>query len=440
MLRRHYNQQHRPPTEKEPLLILGEISFRARHDRFGLLPDDRLRHLWLLGKTGSGKSTLLGNLVIQDLQAGRGVALLDPHGDLVETVIAHVPRERTNQVLLFCPHDRDYPVSFNVFRQGRRPHPDPALLASQLVSVFRKLWADSWGPRLEHVLRNAILAVTPDPRATLLFLYRFLTDEPLREKVVETITDGVVRQFWTREFPSYGKSLQGEALAPALNKLGAFIAHPVVRAIVGQERSRVDLIDLMNSQGILLANLGTGRIGEDASHLLGGLLLTAIQLAAMERERGGPPFHVYVDEFQHFVTESLATMLSEARKFGLSLTLAHQYLAQLPPTIRDAVLGNVGSVMVFRLGGSDAAFLEPELSPPFTAYDLQQLPRYHAVAKLIARGESLVPFSARTLPTGAAPSDSVERVASLRAQSRARFCRPRADVETAIAMTLAQGG
>ena len=372
----------------------------------------------MVGKTGAGKSTLIANLVIQDLEAGTGFALIDPHGDLVETVLPFVPRERTNQVLLFSPEDREYPVSFNVFRRGRHPHPDPALLASQLVSVFRKFWADSWGPRLEHVLRNAILAVTPDPRATLLFLYRFLTDEGLREKVVADLQDPVVRQFWTKEFPSYPKSLQGEALSPALNKLGAFVANPIVRNIVSQERSRVDLIDLMAQRGILLAKLPTGTIGEDASHLLGGLLLTAIQLAAMERPRGGPRFHVYVDEFQHFVTDSLATMLSESRKFGLGLVLAHQYVAQLSETIRDAVLGNVGSA-------------------EFTAHDLQNLERYHMAVKLLARGAALRPFSARTLAPPAPPGDAGIFLDRLKAQSRTRYCVPRAQVEDAIARQLA---
>lgn len=423
----------RPQAEtSEPLLILGETTFRNQHKRFGLLAEDRLRHLWLLGKTGAGKSALLSNLVIQDLTRGQGLALLDPHGDLVETVLPFVPRSRINQALLFAPEDRDYPVSFNIFRRGREPHPDTGLLASSLVSVFRKYWADSWGPRLEHVLRNAILAVAPDPRATLLFLYRFLTDEQLREKVVSNLRDLVVSQFWTKEFPGYTKALQSEALAPALNKLGAFVSHPLVRNIVGQERSRLDLIDLMDSNGLLLAKLSIGRIGEDASHLLGGLLLTAIQLAAMERPKPKPAFIVYADEFQHFVTDSLATMLSESRKFGLGLALAHQYLGQLTPAIRDAVLGNVGSMVVFRLGAQDAFYLEPELSPPFSAHDLQNLERYHAVVRLLARGESLRAFSARTFPIPSKPENASEQVERIREQSRARYCLPRSQVEAAI--------
>lgn len=426
--------RHSPQlTADEHLLILGETTYRRQYRRFGLLPLDRLRHLWCIGKTGSGKSSLLANLIVQDLHAGQGLMLLDPHGDLVETVMPFIPRHRVAETILFAPDDRDYPVSFNVFRAGRQAHADRALLCAQLVSVFKKFWSSSWGPRLEHVLRNAILAVAPDPRATLLFLYRFLTEPPLREKVIEKISDPVVRQFWTKEFPSYGKNLQSEALAPALNKLGAFVASPIVRNIIGQERSRLDLGSLLNTNGILLANLATGRIGEDNSHLLGGLLVTAVQLAAMERARGTPTVMLYIDEFQNFVTDSVATMLSEARKFGLGLILAHQYLDQLPESIRGAVLGNVGTMLVFRVGATDAITLEPEFNPPFTAYDLQNLPRYHTVVKLTARGEQLAPFSARTLAFGMLPKDGAEMVRYIREQSRRRFCRSRSEVEAAIA-------
>lgn len=417
---------------EEPLLVLGETTFRNQHRRFGLLPVDRTRHLYLLGKTGSGKSTLLSNLIVQDLQRNVGISVLDPHGDLIDSVLPHVPPSRTNDVVLFSPEDTDFPLAFNVFRQGRRPHPNLPLLAGQLVSVFRRQWADSWGPRLEHVLRNAILAVAPDPRATLLFLYRFLTDERLRSNVASAIRDPVVRQFWLREFPGYSKNLQSEALSPVLNKLGAFVTNPTVRAIVGQERSRLDLMTLMQNRGIVLANLSSGRIGESASHLLGGLLLSSLQLSAMERRRGGPLHIAYVDEFQHFVTDSLATLLSESRKFGLGLVLAHQYLGQLPDGLRDAILGNIGSLVVFRLGSSDAATLESEFAPVFTRSDLQAFERYHVAVRMLARGESLPPFSARTLSAITRPDGAEERIMAIRAQSRARFASRRVDVETSI--------
>lgn len=401
-----------------------------------MLPADRLRHLWVVGKTGSGKSQLLANLIAQDLAMGNGAALLDPHGDLVEAVLPLVPSHRTNDVLLFAADDRDWPVSFNVFRQGRRSHPDRALLTSGILAVFKKQWGDSWGPRLEHVLRNGLLAVAESESATLLELYRFFTDEATRHRRTAKLRDPAVAAFWTREFPGYSKNLQAEALAPVLNKLGAFVSHPTVRAIIGQERSRFDLIELMNRRGVLLASLATGKIGEDASHLLGGLLLTALQLAAMERPRGGPPFYLYVDEFQHFVTDSLATMLAESRKFGLGLIFAHQYLGQLPETIRDAVLGNVGSLFVFRLGALDAEYLEGEFNPPFTKEDLQRFERYHAAVKLHARGETLQPFSARTMSPTVPAADGLERARKIREQSRLRFAQPRIDVEAAIRATL----
>jgi hypothetical protein len=423
----------RPHHQGDHLVVLGETTFRREHHRFGLLPADRLRHLWVIGKTGSGKSTLLASCIRQDLVAGNGVMVLDPHGDLVESVLPLVPPERTNDVLLFNPADRAFPVSFNVFRQGRRPHADRALFASQLVTVFKRYWADSWGPRLEHILRNAILAVSEHPRATLVLLYRFLTEEGLREEITGVVTDPLVKQFWTREFPGYGKSLQAEATAPVLNKLGAFVASPVIRNIVGQERSRVDLIEAMQRRAIVLVPLATGTIGEDASHLLGGLLLTSVQLAAMERPRGGPPFIVYADEFQHFVTDAVATILAESRKFGLGLVLSHQYLGQLTESVRDAVLGNVGSMVVFRVGGEDALTLEPELAPPFTAYDLANLPRFHAAVKLIANGEALAPFSARMATMPQPPNGGDERRSRIVEQSRARFTQERSVVDRLIA-------
>jgi len=424
-------QPHPPGT----LLILGETTYRHQHRRFGLLPDDRLRHLHLMGKTGVGKSTLLANLVIQDLQAGRGVALLDPHGDLVEQILPYVPAERINDVLLFDPQDRDFPISFNPFRHGRDRHSDNALLASQLVATFKKQFGDSWGYRLEHILRNAILAIAEHPKATLLYLYRFLTDDTLRNRLAPAIKDPVVRQFWLHEFPGYGKQLQGEALAAVQNKFSGFVTNPTVRNILSQERSRVDLIDLINNRGIVLASLASGKIGEDAAHLLGGLLLTCLQLAAMERERGGPQFSVVVDEFQVFVTDSVATMLSEARKFGLGLTLSHQYLNQLPLAVRDAVLGNVGTSIMFRLGADDAYRLEPELFP-ITRADLQELERYQVAVKLMYQGTSLRPFSARTLALPPSPTNGHEVVDKIRAQSRRQFAASRRELEGAIERSL----
>ena len=410
-------------TPNPPDIILGETDFRDRHQRFGMYTSDRLRHVWVIGKTGSGKSTLLLNLIAQDLAAGRGVGVLDPHGDLARAVLELVPKARTNDVAYVDPADKTHALSFNVLRQGGADTED-SLTASGLIAVFKKHWADVWGPRLEHVLRNAILAVVPDSRASLLFMYRFLTDERLRAKLAPRIEDPVVRQFWTVEFPGYRAALQAEALSPVLNKLGAFVTNPFVRRIVAQEKSRLDIGALMDARGVLVANLSVGDIGEDASHLLGSLLVSAVQVATMRRESGEPPFFLYIDEFQHFVTESLATMLSEARKFGVGLTLSHQYLAQLPPRLLDAVRGNVGSLVVMRLGADDAVLLEREVDPPFGARDLVALPFGRAVAKLTVRGSALSPFSAQMLPPVQAPPDAADRIDAILQQSRRRFTTP----------------
>ncbi|MFZ4580801.1 MAG: type IV secretory system conjugative DNA transfer family protein [Myxococcota bacterium] len=413
-----YEKNQHPPD-----IILGQTDFRGEHRPFGMYTPDRLRHVWVIGENGAGKSTLLLNLIAQDLAAGRGVGVLDPHGDLARAVLHLVPKSRTNDVAYVDPADKTHAVSFNVLRQGGAGVED-SLTASGLIAVFKKHWADVWGPRLEHVLRNAILAVVPDSRASLLFMYRFLTDERLRAKMAPRIEDPVVRQFWTVEFPGYRAALQAEALSPVLNKLGAFVTNPFVRRIVAQEKSRLDLGALIEARGVLIANLSVGDVGEDASHLLGSLLVSAVQVAAMRREAGEPPFFLYIDEFQHFVTESLATMLSEARKFGVGLTLSHQYLAQLPPRLLDAVRGNVGSLVVMRLGADDAVLLEREVNPPFGARDLVALPFGRAVAKLTVRGSALSPFSARMLPPVQMPSDDAARVDAIIQQSRRRFTTP----------------
>ncbi len=424
-----------PILRHEPgeLLVIGETNYRDRHERFGLLPADRLRHVYVIGKTGSGKSTLIEHLIRQDIIAGRGFALLDPHGELIDAVIRHVPRRRAHDIVLFRPSDTRYPIAFNVFRQTQVHE---ALLASRLISVFKKFWADSWGPRLEHILRNGILAIARDPRATLVFLYRFLSDKMVRESLVDRIADPVVRLFWKDEFARYGERLQAEALAPVQNKLGAFVSNPVTRAIVGGQRSKFDVADALDKQRVILADLGTGALGEDASRLLGGLLLSSIELAATTRGRNAPLFTVYVDEFQRFAHESMATMLSEARKFGLSLVLAHQYLSQLPETIRDAVIGNVGTLVVFRVGANDAEILAEAVGPPIESSDLERLSAHRAVVRLLAHGRELDPFTARMLPPAIPHDEGREVVRLIEESSRRQFALPRDQVERQIADTL----
>lgn len=422
--------EHQAPS---PLLVLAETDWRGQHRRFGILQEDRLRHIWVIGKTGSGKSTLLLRLIAQDLAAGRGVGLLDPHGDLALAALALVPKFRTNDVAYLDPADPESAVAFNVLRQGGS-HLEPSLVASGLIAAFRKHWADAWGPRLEHILRNAILAIAPDPRATMLFLYRFLTDEGLRAKVAKNIADPMVRAFWTVEFPGYKAQLQAEALSPVLNKLGAFVSNGHIRRIIAQERSKLDLPQVMDSGGIFIANLAVGRVGEDASRLLGSLLLSAVQVSAMRRTNARQPFFLYVDEFQNFVTESLATMLSEARKFGIGLTLSHQYIAQLPHGLLDAVRGNVGSIVIMRLGAEDARQMAGEVTPVFGASDLTDMPSGRAVVKLLIRGQPAPAFSARLLEPVKPPGDP-DRLAALVTQSRRRFGTPVQVVDRLIERT-----
>ena len=417
------------PTQA-PITQLGETTYRHQHQRFGLLPEDRLRHIVILGKTGSGKSNLLASVLAQDLAAGVGVVLLDPHGDLVEDVLPLVPRARRDSVRLLDARDREHPISFNIFREAGGGA-TPAMVAAHLVTVFRRHWADAWGPRLEHVLRQGVMAVAEDPRATLLFLYQFLTNDVLRKKVVGRLRDPLVRFFWATEFPRYARH-EAEVLSPILNKLGAFLADPGIRHIVAPERSRLQIGKLVREPGILLARLAASDLGEQGSHLLGGLLVTAVQLHAWSRPRSGVPIYLVIDEFQHFVTDSLATLLSESRKFGVGLVLAHQYLGQLTPTLRDAVLGNVGSLIVFRVGAEDAAALAPELAP-FTADDLQNLPRYEAVMKLLVRGQATRAFSARTLPPSPVPADAARARAAIVTASREQFTTSRDRVERLVA-------
>ena len=351
------------PTRQSGLAALGRVRFRHRTEVFGIRPDDRRRHLAVIGKTGMGKTTLLQKLIASDIDGGRGVALVDPHGDLAETILGCVPSKRTNEVVVFDARDRHYPVAFNPLACNN-PEQRP-LVASAVVSAFKKLYGDSWGPRLEHILRNALLALLEVPGTSLLSLQRLLSDPAYRKTIVGRVSDPVVRMFWEREFAGWKTQYQSEATAPILNKVGQFLSQPILRAIVGQSHSRLDFRRIMDEGRVLIVNLSKGRIGEDASNLLGSLLISSIQLAAMSRadmpEKERRDYFLYVDEFQNFATESFATILSEARKYRLSLTLANQYLAQMDEATLDAVFGNVGSLLVFQVGARDAEVITAQL-------------------------------------------------------------------------------
>ena len=426
------------PGERPDLAVLGETAYRGHRRRFGIGPDDRLRHVAVVGKTGMGKSTLLLRLIASDLAAGRGVGLIDPHGDLAEGVLASVPSARTNDVVFFDAADGEHPVSFNPLACGdpaRRP-----LVASGVLAAFKKLFGFSWGPRLEHVFRNILLTLLEVPGSTLVTAQRLLDDTRYRQTFLGHVADNVLRSFWLHEFAAMPPKLRAEAIAPVQNKLGQFVSSPLLRNIIGQERSRLDLRRVMDEGKILVVNLSKGRLGDDASSLLGSLLVSSIQLAAMERadvpEARRRPFHLYVDEFQNFATESFATILSEARKYRVALTVANQYLAQMDDATRSAVFGTVGTLVSFQVGAEDAEAVATQLGPDALPADLLQLPKHTACVRLLIDGMPSRPFTMKTLPPTAG-REARRRAATIRASARRRHARPKAAVEAEIARQFA---
>jgi DNA helicase HerA-like ATPase len=355
--------------------------------------------MYIVGKTGTGKSTLLETMVSQDLKAGQGLALLDPHGDLVECILGRVPEERKADLVYFNVPDRANPLGFNPLE--RIPGPQRALAASHLLEAFKKLWSEFWGPRTEHILRNALLALLDKPEATLGDVLRLLDDPAFRQRAIERVANAQVRAFWLREYESYPRTFRTEAIAPIQNKVGAFLANSILQPILTQTRSGFDVRRVMDEGKILLVNLAKGKIGEDTASLLGSLLMTSLGVAALGRagapERERRDFWLYADEFHTFTTLSTAAMLSELRKYHVGLILVHQYLAQLERQIRDAILGNVGTFISFRLGATDSRLLESEFAPEFSAQDLMRLPNYHIYLKLMVEGVVSSPFSAETL-------------------------------------------
>jgi hypothetical protein len=379
--------------------VFAKTNFRAQEVPFGIKQADRRSHLYVIGKTGTGKSTLLEALLRQDVQAGRGFALLDPHGDLVEKVREFIPAERLPDLIDFDVPNLQQPLGFNpleTISPAKR-----SLAAAGLLEVFKKLWPESWGPRLEHILRNALLVLFDQPHATLSDVLRLLADKRFRQQAAGVTSNGQVRDFWLYEYERYPARFQLEAIAPIQNKVGAFLSDPVLQRILTQPKSSFKLRTIMDEGKILLVNLSKGRLGEDTASLLGSLLVSRIGLAALSRaetpEAARKDFFLYLDEFQSFTTLSLATMLSEARKFHLGLILAHQYLTQLDLKVRDAIFGNAGSLIAFRLGLADAELLAKEFYPEITASDLVNLPNYHIYLKLMIDGQISKPFSAKTI-------------------------------------------
>lgn len=421
------------PAKERDLTVLGKSNYRGMDRLFGIQQEDRRRHIYIIGKTGMGKSTLLENMVLSDIQEGKGVAVVDPHGDLADHILDNIPSNRTNDVIVFDPSDRDFPVAFNMLENI-----DPAMnsvVASGLVGIFKKLYSESWGPRLEHILRNTILSLLEYPNTTMLGIPRMLVDKEFRHKVVRNISDPVVRRFWKDEFEAMQERQRVEAVSPIQNKVGQFLSSSIIRNIVGQPKSMVDLRFAMDKKKIFICNLSKGKIGEDNSSLLGSMIITKFQLDAMSRsnipEKDRVDFYLYVDEFQNFATDSFATILSEARKYRLNLTMANQYIAQMPEEVSDAVFGNVGTLMSFQVGFDDAEYISKQFSEVALPNDLVQLPKYNLYTKLLVDGMPSQPFSAATLPPIDGSMDEGRRTKVIKF-SRERYAKPRDVVEDKI--------
>lgn len=418
--------------------FFAKTNFRNQERAFGIKKDDRRRHVYIIGKTGMGKSNLLENMAIQDIRNGEGVCVVDPHGEFADKMIKSVPANRINDVIYFNPADSEFPIAFNILEAVEEDKKN--LVASGMMGVFKKIWPDVWSPRMEYILNNTILALLDYPGSTMLGVNRMMSDGDFRKRVYPKIKDPIVKSFWINEFDKWEDKFRKEAVAAIQNKVGQFLSSWLIRHIVGQPKSTIDMQDIMDNQKILIVNLSKGRIGEDAMRLLGGMIITKLQLAAMSRvnipEAERKDFYLYVDEFQNFATESFANILSEARKYRLDLVLAHQYINQLSTdqntVVRDAIFGNVGTLISFRVGADDAEFLEKEFEPVFMMNDLVNLEKYHIYLKLMIDGIAGDGFSAVTLPP-ADISDTADNTQKVINASRERYGKSRADVEEKIA-------
>lgn len=420
----------------EKITYFAETDSRNKRVAFGIKAKDRLKHVYVIGKTGMGKSTLLENMAVQDIKGNEGMAFIDPHGKTADLLLEYVPPERIKDVVYFAPFDTDFPISFNVMEDVG---PDKRhLVVNGLMSAFKKLFGEeSFSDRMQYILQNTILALLEYPDSTMLGINRMLTDKAYRDKVVANVTDSSVKTYWTQEFANYTERFAAEATPAIQNKIGQFTANPLVRNIIGQKKSSFDFRKLMDEGKIMIINLSKGRVGEANANLIGSMLITKIYLAAMSRADTKesdlnklPNFYLYVDEFQSFANESFADILSEARKYKLNLTIAHQYIEQMEEEVRAAVFGNVGTMITFRVGAYDAEVLEKEFAPVFTAEDLVNLGSYQIYLKLMIDGIGSQPFSASTLPPIEKPE--VSSVDEIIRHSRRVYAEPKAEVEKKI--------
>jgi CxxC-x17-CxxC domain-containing protein len=421
----------------EDINFFAQTNFRNEERIFGIKTDDRRRHMYALGKTGMGKSNLLENMAIQDIQSGKGVCVIDPHGEFADKMLKAVPANRISDVIYFNPADVEYPIAFNILEAVEEDKKN--LIASGMMGVFKKIWPDVWSARMEYILNNTILALLDYPGSTMLGVSRMMSDSDFRKRVYPAIKDPVVKGFWINEFDKWDDKFRKEAVAAIQNKVGQFLSSSIIRHVVGQPKSSIDLRDIMDNQKILIVNLSKGRIGEDSMRLLGGMLITKLQLTVMGRvdipEEQRKDFYLYVDEFQNFANESFASILSEARKYRLNLILTHQYINQLifdnNTGMRDAIFGNVGTIITFRAGAEDAEFLEKEFDPIFLLNDIVNLSKYHVYLKLMIDGIAGDAFSAVTLPPFdlSETAGNAEKVIRI---SRERYGRSRAEIEEKI--------
>jgi hypothetical protein len=416
---------------QEPPIIIGERHGWKEPMPFGISNTDQRQHIYIIGKTGSGKTTLLRNLIVQHIALGHGVGLIDPHGDLAEELLHHIPPWRADDLVYFNPGDLEFPVGLNLVASIATD--DRHLVASGIVAAFKGIWRDSWGPRLEYILYNAVAALLECENVTLLGVNRMLTDDRYRTWVVGQIKDPFIRTFWAEEYASYDARFQREAIAPIQNKLGQFLQNPVIRNIVGQVKTKVSIPFIIDHGRLFIANLSKGQLGHDKANLLGSLLTTLFQVAAMARakqpEEERRDFYLFIDEFQNFSTDAFASILAEARKYRLCLTLSHQYIDQLSLPVRQAVFGNVGTLISFRVGHTDAEVLEKEFGTAFSANALADLNRYEAAVKVLENGTNREPFRATMLPPLGNRIGQKEKLVDL---SRKRFAIPRAKVEDKV--------
>lgn len=425
------------PAYDEQISAFGLTNFRGINQQFGLYRSDRSRHVYIIGQTGAGKSGLLELFTLSDIYHNQGFAIIDPHGDFAVDVLRFIPKNRINDVVYFNPADTANPLGFNPMEVL-----DPNLknnTSSEIIGVLKRMFGESWGPRLEYILRYTILALLDHPNTTMLDITRMLTDKKFRKEVLATCEDSVVLNFWNIEFASWNDKFQAEAVAPVLNKVGAFTANPIIRNIIGQPQSTFNIRHLMDEGKILVVNLSKGLIGEDNASILGAFIVTKVQLAAMSRSdipdiEDRRPFYLYVDEFQNFATDSFATILSEARKYGLNLTVANQYIAQMSETVRDAVFGNVGSMISFRVSADDAPFLVKQFEPQFEATDLLQMHNRNFVVNMVIKGEKTPAFSASTL---ALPESTQNYLDDIVDNSRRLYSRDREVVAEEIRLRIA---